>query len=132
MQTAGISLPCRVAAAAVIIGALLAGTALGQSASPEYQRKLLRLSEVLGAAHYLNRLCGGQSDQLWRNQMVRLLNAESPSPPRRAEMVNRFNRGFQSYQQSFLKCSPAAAIARKRFFREGALLAQSLSRDRTQ
>ncbi len=104
--------------------------ALAQTSSPDYQRKLLRLSEILGTVHFLNRLCGGQGDQLWRQQMVRLLNAESPPAARRARLVNRFNRGYRGYQQAFGECTPAARVAQKRFLREGAFLSQSMTRDR--
>jgi len=100
--------------------------------SSDYERRLLRLSEILGAVHYLNKLCGGQTDQLWRNQMIRLLNAESPRAARRARLVNRFNRGYRGYQQAFNECSASATVAKKRFAREGAYLAQSLARDRNE
>lgn len=117
--------------ACAVLAAALSGAA-AQPVSPDYERKLLRLSEILGAVHYLERLCGGENEQLWRNQMIRLLNAEAPRAARRARLVNRFNRGYRGYQQAFSDCGPSANVAKQRFTREGAFLAQSLARERSE
>ena len=45
---------------------------LGQDSRP-YDGKLLRLSEILGAVHYLRELCGANEGQLWREKMMQIL-----------------------------------------------------------
>ncbi|RPI39238.1 MAG: TIGR02301 family protein, partial [Hyphomicrobiaceae bacterium] len=66
----------------------VAAVAQPSIASPEnrpYDDKLLRLSEILGAVHYLRELCGNNDGQLWRDRMKDLMNAEGSSALRRAK-----------------------------------------------
>jgi uncharacterized protein (TIGR02301 family) len=51
-----------------------------------YDAQIYRLSEILGAVHYLRALCGTEEGQVWRNQMRDLVNAEGTNPLRRAVM----------------------------------------------
>lgn len=119
------------------------GQALAQSATPPaeappeaiitertYQQKLLRLSEVLGAMHHLRGICGAREGQLWREQMIRMLDAEAPSPTRRAELVRNFNKGYRFHQQSFRTCTDSASIQAQKFAAEGRQLSQSLALER--
>ncbi len=43
-----------------------------------FETELQRLSEILGALHYLRGLCGSKDGQKWRNEMRALLDAEAP------------------------------------------------------
>ncbi len=131
--------------AAIFVVAILAsaGSALAQNATPPaeappdvtttdktYQQKLLRLSEVLGAMHHLRGICGAREGQLWREQMIRMLDAEAPSPTRRAELVRNFNKGYRFHQKSFRTCTDSASIQAQKFAAEGRQLSQSLALER--
>ena len=64
---------------AITIALLLAvSPARAQSAAP-FDGDLQRLSEILGALHYLRTLCGANEGQKWRNQMEALVDAEAPA-----------------------------------------------------
>lgn len=90
---------------------------------PPYEQALLRLSEILGALHYLRDLCGADDGELWRDQMQGLIDAESPDYVRRLRLADAFNRGHDSYRAVYLACTPSAEITVANFLEEGALLA---------
>ena len=48
--------------------------ALGAADSRPYDERLMRLSEILGAVHYLRELCGANDGQLWRDRMKELMD----------------------------------------------------------
>src|SRR5262245_7296855 len=98
-------------------------------ASPEnrpYDDKLLRLSEILGAVHYLRELCGANDGQLWRDRMKELMDAEGSSALRRAKLTRSFNNGYRSYSRTYNNCTPSAQTAINRFLAEGAEIADGL------
>jgi len=94
---------------------------------PPYEAQLLRLSEILGAVHYLRRLCGSEEGNLWRDEMLGILDAESPNPIRRARIVDRFNRGFDSFRSVYRTCTPAAITAIDRYMEEGAKISRDIT-----
>jgi uncharacterized protein (TIGR02301 family) len=111
-----------------------AGAALPQEAvvppapnQPAYDPQLLRLSEILGAVHYLRRLCAASEGNLWRNEMQALIDAENPDTDRRARLVDRFNRGFQGFRSVYRTCTPAAIVAIDRYMEEGAKIARDIT-----
>lgn len=95
--------------------------------APPYEADLLRLSEILGAIHYLRDLCGAQEGDQWRDQMEKLLDTEQPDDAARARMVDRFNRGYDSYKSVYLSCTPAASEASDRYLDEGAKIAAEMT-----
>ena len=95
--------------------------------APPYEDDLLRLSEILGAMHYLRELCGAQEGDQWREQMEKLLDTEQPDDAARARMVDRFNRGYDSYKSVYLSCTPAASEASDRYLDEGAKIAAEMT-----
>jgi uncharacterized protein (TIGR02301 family) len=100
-----------------------------QAASPDtkpYDERLLRLSEILGAVHYLRELCGADEGQVWRQRMGELLQAEGSSALRRARLTRSFNKGYRSYSRTYNTCSPSAQTAINRFLTEGAQIADGL------
>jgi len=107
---------------------LLTAAAPGYAAndSKPYDDKLFRLSEILGAVHYLRELCGADEGQLWRQRMSDLLKAEGTSALRRARLTRSFNKGYRSYSRTYNTCSPSAQSAISRFLVEGAQLADGL------
>jgi len=89
------------------------------SLPPAYERQMLRLSEVLGALHYLRELCGANEGQKWREQMQEMLIAEEPTEERKAQMIASFNHGFRGFQESYRECTSAAIEANNRYIAEG-------------
>lgn len=100
------------------------------SPSPEYDRQLMRLAEILGAVHHLREVCTANEGQLWRDQMIKLIGAERPSAAKRARLIKNFNQGYRSYKRTYRQCNQAATLAINRFTREGAGLAQTMARAR--
>lgn len=122
----------RLAGAALMAGALATG-ALAQAGgdtadSRPYDDKLLRLSEILGAVHYLRELCGASEGQVWRDRMRELMDAEGSSALRRAKLTQSFNNGYRSYSRTYNNCTPSARTAISRFLSEGADLADALTK----
>ena len=111
-----------------LAAALLTGTpALAASGdSKPYDDRLFRLSEILGAVHYLRELCGADEGQLWRDRMGQLLQSEGYSALRRAKLTRSFNKGYRSYSRTYNTCSPSAQTAINRFLTEGAQIADGL------
>lgn len=113
-----------------VITAQYPAHAQDNSPGPNYTRQLTRLSELLGAIHHLREICDYNEGQLWRDQMIKLINAENPSPAQRARLVRSFNQGFRGYRQTYRDCTPAAKLLVTRFVREGATLSRALMRFR--
>jgi uncharacterized protein (TIGR02301 family) len=112
-----------------------AGAPLAQSSSQDvssdpdsrpYDAQIYRLSEILGAIHYLRELCGADEGQIWRIQMRDLLNAEGTSALRRARLVDSFNRGYRGYARTYRTCTRPALLAIKRFMGQGVDIADAL------
>ncbi len=92
-----------------------------------YDDKLMRLAEILGAAHYLRELCGADEGQLWREQMREILKNEGTTAVRRAKLVNKFNDGYRGYRRTYRSCTQSATLASRRFSIEGAQIASALA-----
>ena len=115
------------AAAGLIAAAsmLIAHTACAADAKP-YDDKLFRLSEVLGAVHYLRELCGANDGGLWRDRMKELMDAEGSSALRRAKLTNSFNQGYTSFSRTYKTCTPSAQTTVTRFLSEGTQISEGL------
>lgn len=98
-----------------------------QPVSAPYDHDLQRLSEILGALHFLRGICGTNEGQKWRNEAQSLIDAEAPSGSRHDQMVASFNRGYRGFQQSYRTCTPAAAVAVRRYLEEGAKIARDIT-----
>lgn len=88
---------------------------------------LQRLSEILGALHYLRDLCGAKEGQKWRNEMQALIEAETSAGERRTRIVASFNRGYRSFQQTYRTCTPAADFAIRRYLEEGSKISREIT-----
>jgi uncharacterized protein (TIGR02301 family) len=113
------------AAAALCVLSALAPVHAAPDAKP-YDDKLMRISEILGAIHYLRELCGANEGQYWRERMRELMDAEGSSAVRRARLTRAFNQGYRSYSRTYNTCSPSAQTAITRFITEGAQLSDGL------
>jgi uncharacterized protein (TIGR02301 family) len=104
----------------------LAAPVRGQAPAP-FDGDLQRLSEILGALHYLRTVCDAKEGQKWRSQMQALVDAEAPSGERRSRMIASFNRGYQGFQQTYRTCTPAADFAIRRYLEEGSRIARDIT-----
>jgi len=117
-----------VTVAACVLSFALIGApphASAQDGKP-YDEKLMRLSEVLGAVHYLRELCGANEGQYWRDRMRELMDAEGSTALRRARLTRAFNQGYRSYSRTYINCSPSAQTAITRFLSEGSEISEGL------
>lgn len=92
-----------------------------------YDPDLERLSEILGALHFLRGLCNFNEGQKWRNEALVLIEAEAPTGKRHDEMVASFNRGYRDFQESYRTCTPAADVVIHRYLQEGAKIARDIT-----
>ena len=92
-----------------------------------YDRDLQRLSEILGALHFLRGICNSNEGQKWRTEAQALIGAEAPSGTRREQMVAGFNRGYRGFQQTYRSCTPAADTVIHRYLEEGAKIARDIT-----
>ena len=116
----------------VAIAGILGGTAVPavaqapQQEQRPYDDKLMRLSEILGAVHFLRELCGGNDGMLWRDRMSELMNAEASSALRRVKLTRAFNGGYRSYSRTYTNCTPTAQGVIAKFMAEAADIADAL------
>ena len=113
------------ALALVIAVALIAPARAQQQTSLD--DNLQRLSEILGALHYLRSVCGSNEGNKWRTEMQALIDAEAAAADRRARMIAGFNRGYSGFQQTYRTCTPAASLAIRRYLEEGAKIAREVT-----
>ena len=106
-------------------GALITPSYAARQTKP-YDSKMLRLSEILGAVHYLRELCGSGDGPLWRDQMQAIIKSEGSTAFRRARLSKSFNKGYRSYSRTYSECTPSAKTAIQRFIIEGVKIGDSL------
>ncbi len=93
-----------------------------------YDDRLARLSEIIGAVHYLRNLCKADGEPEWRRSLQELLDAETQAEPkRRARMTAAYNRGYRSFASVYTSCTPAAVRAEQNYRNEGATLATEIT-----
>lgn len=101
--------------------------ATAQPRDAAYNADLIRLSELLGAIHYLRELCETQDGQLWRNKMAELIKNEEPEEDQRQLMISHFNISYHRYQNAYSRCTEQAARDVNGFIAEGEALALRLA-----
>jgi uncharacterized protein (TIGR02301 family) len=109
------------------VGAAAANAQATQGGAAPYESEMQRLSEILGALHYLREVCGAKEGQTWRNEMQALVDAEAPSGERRERLIASFNRGYRGFQQTYRTCTPAADFAIRRYLEEGSKIARDIT-----
>ena len=122
--------PNFILAALLAVGVLMPGAAFVHAQNneqPPYENDLMRLSEVLGAIHYLRALCGASDGTMWRDRMNALLDVEADDPTRRRRLVDRFNRGYRSFASVYRDCTPSARSSTERYMSEGERLAGEIA-----
>ena len=123
------TMTCAVAAATLLAGTTLGVSVKAQGVDKPYDDRLLRLSEILGAVHYLRELCGANEGQAWRERMRELIEAEGSNALRRARFTRSFNQGYYSYSKTHKVCTSTAQTAISRFMSEGVQIAETLVRN---
>jgi uncharacterized protein (TIGR02301 family) len=108
------------------IGMLLAAQSAAAVDVKPYDDKLFRLTEILGAVHYLRELCGANDGQMWRDRMKELMDAEGSSALRRARLTRSFNQGYTSFSRTYKTCTPSAQTTVARFLTEGTQISEGL------
>ena len=93
---------------------------------PPYDDGLIRLSEILGAMHYLRDLCNSGEGSLWRQEMQGLIDAEQADDLRRARFIDAFNRGYDGFKAVYRTCTPAATLAIDRYMGEAERIARDI------
>jgi uncharacterized protein (TIGR02301 family) len=115
----------------ILVLSVLFGTITAASAAPKgderaYDPQLMRLSEILGAVHYLRELCQGKDGQRWRDAVNQLIKTEGNTALRRATIARRFNLGYRGYRRTYRKCTPSAKNTITRFFKEAIEISSGL------
>jgi uncharacterized protein (TIGR02301 family) len=99
----------------------------GEAPPPPYEPQLSRLAEVLGGLAFLRDVCEPHDGGVWREKMQGLLDAETPSGPRRQRLTAAFNRGFHSYELIYRDCTANAQTIVARYEDEAARLAHEVA-----
>ncbi len=115
------------AVSAAVVLTMSALPARAQMAGAGLEESLGRLSEIMGALHYLRGICKAAEGNRWRAEMQALLEAEGNNADRKARMLASFNRGYGNFQQTYRTCTPAAELAVKRYLEEGVKLARDVT-----
>lgn len=118
-----------IAAIAILVMAANAPVGAAGPDTKPYDDRLMRLTEILGAMHYLRELCGASEGQLWRDRGRDLIESEGASSAlRKARLTRSFNQGYRSYSRSYASCTPSAQTTITRFLAEGAQLSDALAK----
>lgn len=118
--------------AAIVLAAALAvappdtASSAPKNTERSYDVRLMRLSEILGAVHYLRELCDGKDGMRWRDAVNELIKTEGSSALRRATIAQRFNLGYRSYRRTYRRCTPSAKSTIARFFKEAIEISDGL------
>lgn len=94
---------------------------------PPYEPQMMRLTEIMGAMHYLRRLCRPQEGDVWRKAMQNLLETEAGTDARRESLTGSFNKGYASFEENYRDCTPSAEAASRLYADEGKKLLRDLS-----
>lgn len=119
MQNISISKSLAAFCLLIMVGACLPATLKAAPENRPYDANLLRLSEILGAVHYLRALCGIDDQLVWRKKMESLLAAEGVTVSRKSKLTKSFNKGYKSFQRTYRVCTPSAKVAIDHFLDEG-------------
>ncbi|WP_157015167.1 TIGR02301 family protein [Mesorhizobium xinjiangense] len=116
----------RVRSLLIALALIAAAPAPAAAIDAPFEARLTRLSEILGALHYLRNLCGEDSDR-WREQIQALIAAENATGERRAKFIASFNRGYRAFSDSHLACTASTAEVIARYMKEGETLSHEIA-----
>ena len=110
----------------VVMAVAVAPGLAAQTRDKPTDEKLYRLSEILGAVHYLRELCGANDGQQWREGMRQIIESEGSTAVRRATLSRRFNRGYRGYSRTDRSCTSSAQATIERFLKEAIQISDEL------
>ena len=91
------------------------------------QKDLVSLASHLGALHRLQQVCGGGYDQnLYRQRMMEVVNAEVPMGATRLDMIAAFNSSFRDMSRLYIACGEDAKAAREEEARQALAIVDRL------
>ncbi|GLS23430.1 hypothetical protein GCM10007874_64510 [Labrys miyagiensis] len=93
---------------------------------PAYEPQLLRLSELMGALHYLRALCGFADAPAWRDKMNELIDAQGLDQAGKERYAGAFNRGYRAYSETYRSCNQAAAKVIRDYLAESGAIIKDL------
>lgn len=111
----------------VCIGLAVPAAAQNSPPAPPYEAALLRLSELMGALHYLRGLCGAPEVDAWRDKMAALIASGGGDTTKRDRLAGAFNRGYRTFEQSYRTCNISAQETIRAYLAEGARIASDLT-----
>jgi uncharacterized protein (TIGR02301 family) len=90
-----------------LIAALMLAATVPMPASAQDGRfeRIVELAEVLGEAQAVRAACNGDRDQTWREYMIRMIEQEAPTGPRKSTLTSAFNRGFRTQSSRTSACT---------------------------
>ena len=100
--------------------------AASDAGTKPYDKKLYRLTEILGAVHYLRELCNAEDGMVWRDQMNSIISSEGTNDFRRVTLIKQFNKGYRSYRRTYRTCTNSAQTAIDHFLAEGSKISDEL------
>ncbi|CAM5763653.1 hypothetical protein LMIY3S_00884 [Labrys miyagiensis] len=93
---------------------------------PPYEPQLLRLSELMGALHYLRALCGFADAPAWRDKMNALIDGQGLDQAGKERYAGAFNRGYRAYSETYRSCNEAAAKVIRAYLTESGAIIKDL------
>lgn len=112
--------------AAFLIVAAVALPARAEGGPPPFEADLLRLSGILGAVSYLDRLCGSPDAGVWRGKMQALIDGQGMAAEDRRRYVDVFNRGYRTFASVHRLCTDATRSVLRDYLAEGGAIAGKL------
>jgi uncharacterized protein (TIGR02301 family) len=113
--------------AAALLAVSLLVAPVGAAAQPTpYDGDLMRLSEILGALTYLDRLCGSPQAPMWRSRMNALISAQRMNSDDRRRYVDVFNRGMRTFASVHRTCTDRTRSVIEAYLDEGARITDRL------
>ncbi len=119
----------RLLAAALMAACITPTAAIAQATPPQsapYEPQLLRLSELMGALHYLRALCGFADAPAWRDKMNALIDGQGLDQAGKERYAGAFNRGYRAYSETYRSCNEGAAKVIKDYLGESGAIIQDL------
>ena len=111
------------AAALALLAPALTAPTQAQTQVPPYHASMARLAELLGGLHYIRPLCGFEEASKWRNAMLSIITAEKPDALREADLVEHFNRSYETLKATHASCTSSTRQIMTDYLAEGANLA---------
>jgi uncharacterized protein (TIGR02301 family) len=92
-----------------------------------YEADLLRLAELMGALSYLRDLCRDGDGGRFRDEITKLIEADSRSAEAKDQLAGAFNRGFDGYRVTYRSCTSNARTVIGAYLEETQRLAKDVA-----